>query len=366
MTSSSLKPLITTLIPTYRRPKLLRRAIRSVLAQTYPNFEVHVFDNHSEDETAAVVQEFSSADPRVKYHCHSQNIGILENFAYAMERVETPFYSFLSDDDFLLPDFFEIAMAGFEAHPQAIVSALLTLFVDERGELTASQVLGWKEGLYEPPSGLLEFLKSGFLTWTGMLFRQEVIDKVGPLDTSAHGYCDTDFLMRTVPRFPLVVTAKPGAVFVVHAGSSTSQPRFEAIWPGLITVMRKATECLEVPPEKKQHLAGVLTKWHIRIISRWCIQFTLKKDFESALKSARLLLELYDRRIAASILSAIARICRAFPPAYWVGSGLNKVREAMVNSGIDRSKLPLGDLRRLVQLEGNTKRTSSELSREYS
>ena len=34
------KPLITTIIPTYRRPKLLQRAIKSVLNQTYPHFQV--------------------------------------------------------------------------------------------------------------------------------------------------------------------------------------------------------------------------------------------------------------------------------------------------------------------------------------
>ncbi len=48
------RPLITTVIPTYRRPKLLQRAIKSVLNQTYPHFQVCVYDNASGDETAGV------------------------------------------------------------------------------------------------------------------------------------------------------------------------------------------------------------------------------------------------------------------------------------------------------------------------
>ncbi|RKX41747.1 MAG: glycosyltransferase family 2 protein, partial [Thermotogae bacterium] len=64
------KPLITTIIPTYRRPKLLQRAIKSVLNQTYPHFQVCVYDNASGDETAEVVAEFAKKDPRVKYYCH--------------------------------------------------------------------------------------------------------------------------------------------------------------------------------------------------------------------------------------------------------------------------------------------------------
>ena len=70
MNSISSAPLITTIIPTYRRPKLLQRAIRSVLNQTYPHFQVCIYDNASGDDTAAVVAEIAKGDPRVKYHCH--------------------------------------------------------------------------------------------------------------------------------------------------------------------------------------------------------------------------------------------------------------------------------------------------------
>src|ERR1700674_1455488 len=105
-------PLITTIIPTYRRPKFLRRAIRSVLNQSFMNFQVCVYDNASGDETPSVVDDIARSDRRVKYHCHPENIGAIRNFLYGMERVETPFFSFLSDDDFLLPDFYETALQG--------------------------------------------------------------------------------------------------------------------------------------------------------------------------------------------------------------------------------------------------------------
>ena len=366
MSDSSAKPLITTVIPTFRRPQFLRRAVSSVLAQTYPHFEVHIYDNHSEDETAAVVQEFAAADPRVKYHSHDRNIGILENFSYAMSQVETPFFSFLSDDDFLLPEFYVKALAGFDRHPGAIFSALLTLFVDEKGELTKSQALNWENGLYEPPHGLLEFLKSGFLTWTSILFRKEIIERVGALDTTAHGYCDTNFLMRTVPRFPLVVSAQPGAVFVAHEGSRTSQPRFEDIWPGLATVIEKAKDSLEVTTQERARIARRLDQWHARMALRWCVQFTLKKDFDSARKASALLRDVYKRSFAAAGLGLAVQICRAFPPALWLARGLNRIREGIINSRIDRNKLPLAEVRKMFKLENGRTPGTKELTREYS
>jgi len=57
------EPLITTVIPTYRRPAMLRRAIRSVLSQTFPDFRLCVYDNASGDETAVVVEEFRKKIP---------------------------------------------------------------------------------------------------------------------------------------------------------------------------------------------------------------------------------------------------------------------------------------------------------------
>ena len=69
------KPLITTIIPTYQRPKLLRRAIKSVLNQTYPHFQVCVYDNASGDETEAIVQEFIAKDSCIQYFRQEKNWG---------------------------------------------------------------------------------------------------------------------------------------------------------------------------------------------------------------------------------------------------------------------------------------------------
>ena len=86
----SMVPTITTVIPTFRRPRLVERAIRSVLAQNFDGFQICVYDNASGDETAAVVAQIAREDPRVNYYCHPKNIGAWNNFKYGIERVSTP------------------------------------------------------------------------------------------------------------------------------------------------------------------------------------------------------------------------------------------------------------------------------------
>lgn len=365
MTGIPQAPLITTILPTYRRPRLLRRALRSVLAQTYPHFQICVYDNHSGDATAAVVQEFSGADPRVKYICHAENIGMVRNFVQAMNRVETPYFSFLSDDDFLLPDFYATAMQECERYPAAAFASMLTLNVDGQCRLHSHQVLDWRAGCYAPPEGLRAFLKNGFLTWTAMLFRSDIVKPLGPLDGGMEANTDTEYVLRVVSHCPFVVRDKVGAVLVSHEGSYGFTTRFESVWPALAGIIHKITHDESLEAGRREELRVLLETWHTRIIFKWCIQFTLMKDFESARKTARLLRELYGRNAAALLLGAIPRLCRAFPPARWAGAGLNRMREAIVRSEVDDSKLALDEVRRIFQPDEQTP-VPSGVGREFS
>ena len=73
--------LLDVYIITYNRAKYLRESIKSVLAQTYSNFELTILDNCSTDETADIVREFN--DNRLKYIKHERNLGAWGNICYA-------------------------------------------------------------------------------------------------------------------------------------------------------------------------------------------------------------------------------------------------------------------------------------------
>src|SRR5690349_12064881 len=111
--------MITVIIPTFRRPHLLRCAIDSVLAQTYPHFLVRIYDNASNDGTEEVLREYAKRDKRVQYHIHAENLGSNNNWQYGFNQVDTPFFAVLSDDDLYMPTFLEEAMRSFAAHPDA-------------------------------------------------------------------------------------------------------------------------------------------------------------------------------------------------------------------------------------------------------
>jgi len=66
-------PKVSVVIPTYNRAHLVGRAIRSVLNQTYQDFEIIVVDDGSTDNTKEVVKSFN--DPRIRYIRHEKNRG---------------------------------------------------------------------------------------------------------------------------------------------------------------------------------------------------------------------------------------------------------------------------------------------------
>jgi glycosyltransferase involved in cell wall biosynthesis len=325
------KPLITTIIPTYRRPQLLRRAIRSVLAQTYLNFCVCVYDNASGDETESVVREFMKCDSRVRYIQRSENIGAFRNFNDAMRRVSTPFLSVLCDDDVVLSCFFELALAGFTGNPQAGFSATTTLEIDPQGRVRSAHLLHWRPGVYSPPEGVLAMLEHGQPVFTGVLIRREVLAEVGYLDETVGNPADWDLELRIAARFPIVVCREPGAIFSIHAQSTSSHERVDDIFPAWARVLEKLRKNEDIPPPLRSQAAQLL---HHRIQERLyqgALRDIVHGEWGEAEKAIDILRNHCHLTLRSSLLSIIAGTCRLIPPAHVLVKGVHALKSFVVS-----------------------------------
>ena len=94
-------PLVSILLPTYNRAHLLPRAVDSVLGQTYPNWELLIWNDGSTDETEAVLHGLND----VRIRCFSdRNRGKAAAVNCAFARSRGDLITFLDDDDTWLPD----------------------------------------------------------------------------------------------------------------------------------------------------------------------------------------------------------------------------------------------------------------------
>ena len=77
------QPLVSICIPTYNRPELLARTLRSCETQTYRNFEIIICDNSDNDASGELVARLN--DPRIRYYKNGENIGGIRNFIKAVD-----------------------------------------------------------------------------------------------------------------------------------------------------------------------------------------------------------------------------------------------------------------------------------------
>ena len=122
MKSFSTSPRVAVIIATYNRPKLLERAIRSVLGQTYRDFEVLVVDDRGDPATRPVVEGIAEEDRRVRYIPNETRLGLMENKNKGV-RLSSPsvrYVAILDDDDTYLPRFLERTVEALDFDSETI------------------------------------------------------------------------------------------------------------------------------------------------------------------------------------------------------------------------------------------------------
>jgi glycosyltransferase involved in cell wall biosynthesis len=102
MTNSPKSPTISVVIPTYNRAGVIDKPIRSILAQTYQDFEIIVVDDCSKDDTEKVLESFK--EPRIRYIRHQTNSGAAVARNTGIANSTGDYIAFLDSDDEWLPE----------------------------------------------------------------------------------------------------------------------------------------------------------------------------------------------------------------------------------------------------------------------
>jgi glycosyltransferase involved in cell wall biosynthesis len=318
------EPLITVIIPTFRRPKLLRRAILSVLNQTFSAFQVCVYDNASNDTTQKVVTELAETDSRIKYYCHEQNIGAVANFNYGLKEVNTPFFSFLSDDDLLLPHFFEVAMQALSANPDVMFYAGLTIIVEDNKIIGISKN-GGRFGYLSPPDGLLDILDHQ-LMWNSIVFRSKVVDCVGLLDIDVGGPADIDFEFRVAAHHPVIISNEPSAIYMQHTQSFYARTSdYRLYLPGFKRIINKMMLDESLSLDTRIQIKNRLNAWIANILNMLAERASLKGEFDKVSAIAKILKRSCNRKAKALLLVGQLKLKESSEPAFFLVSCLGRL-----------------------------------------
>jgi len=197
-------PAISIIIPTYNREKLIIKALNSIFAQTFTDFEILIIDDASTDNTKEVIE--SLANPKIKYYKLDKNSGQCVARNYGIKRASGEFIAFLDSDDEWLPEKLESQMECFQKGPSNL--GAVYGFSYQKDMISNKTVL--KSGPYFRGDINGKFLE-GFCPPTPSIFlvRKEALEKVNYFDENLITFVDLDLWIRLSEFYLFDFVEKP-------------------------------------------------------------------------------------------------------------------------------------------------------------
>lgn len=179
-------PVLSVVICTYNRSRLLIKTIDSLLHQTFdPSlFEIIIIDDGSTDDTRKHIENLQSKvkKPVITYFRKRKNIGLANSRNTIVEKLKSTYIAFIDDDAKADPDWLKEAMECFDRvrpAPQAVTGPVIPIYQTEKPS--------WFQDTYEADikGDTPRFLKSGeAFSGPNMVFRKELIHLSGGFDES--------------------------------------------------------------------------------------------------------------------------------------------------------------------------------------
>lgn len=181
-------PLLSIIIPTYRRPLLLKEALESIIAQSgFNDYEIVVVDNEGIgtdahiSETEKIINELNS--PKVIYYQNKKNLSVCDNWNLCLSLARGMWVCMVHDDDVLMPDCLRTLYMEVSKNPKIKFLGCINYSFTRPEELkeiqkkknTRVRRIGYEEFMYGMPVPLL-----------GAFFKRDKAIEIGGFEETSH------------------------------------------------------------------------------------------------------------------------------------------------------------------------------------
>jgi glycosyltransferase involved in cell wall biosynthesis len=182
-------PTVSVTMAAYNYGHFLGAAVKSVLAQTFGDFELIVVNDGSTDDTADVIGPYL-ADRRVRYYrTRHQGLGPAKNLGVRFARA--PLVAFLDADDVWLPHKLERQLELHRADPGLGVIYTRRLLIDEQG-----RQIRYEQPVLHRGHVLAEMFQRNFVCYSSALVRRSALETAGMFDEALPLAIDYDLWLR--------------------------------------------------------------------------------------------------------------------------------------------------------------------------
>lgn len=235
--------LLSVVIPSYNHALYISDAIKSVINQTYQNWELIIVDDGSKDNSIEIIEKFAQKDSRIQLVVQ-ENAGAHNAINRGLDMAKGKYLAVLNSDDIYEKNRFSIMIDEMENNPQiGFMCSYITVINDKGKKLGVKE--GWKNmEPWQVPHPELSFkstdsfkknlLMTNFTSTTSnFLFRRSLYEKIGGMRNLRFAH-DWDFALRAAEVTECKMIEKPLMQYRVHDSNTISSNRkwmlFEIAW----------------------------------------------------------------------------------------------------------------------------------------
>ena len=210
-------PFFSIVIPLFNKEKFIRDTLKSVLNQTFSDFEIIIVDDGSTDAGAEKVKQFS--DFRIKYH-HQENKGVSVARNKGIELAAAEYVCFLDADDNWKENHLLKLFEAIKLFPKAKMYCSRYETKVENGALLKTQLIDLPENFEGYVS---DFFKSSYknrvaLT-SAVCIKKEIYNEIGGFDAEINSGQDLDYWIKIALKYPVAITNTATVVYNYVADS---------------------------------------------------------------------------------------------------------------------------------------------------
>ena len=214
----NITPRVSVVIPAYNQAEYLGDAIRSVLSQTYQDFEIIVVDDGSTDNTPLVANEFSD---NIRY-IRQENKGLAGARNTGIRNAKSTYIALIDSDDIWLPNFLQKMMDLVAEDPDAFVYYCSARYIDTKGN-ELPQIVDSK---FVPDGTMYETLvKANFIIPSTVVMMRSAVLAAGLFDDSFRACEDWDLWLRLAPTCHFTSIRDCLVKYRLHGSSLSADPR---------------------------------------------------------------------------------------------------------------------------------------------
>ncbi|MEH2078546.1 MAG: glycosyltransferase [Nostoc sp.] len=233
-----MRALISIVMTVYNREQYLAAAIESILAQTWRDFDLLIWDDGSTDSSPEIAHHYAASDQRVRVIA-AKHQGIAPSIKAAFAATTGTYIGSVDSDDLLAPTALAETTAILDAHPE--VGMVYTDYreIDENGQ---DKGLGRRCSIpYSQERLLIEFITFHF-----RLIRRSVYEQVGGIDEYFNAVVDYDLCLKLSEVTTVYHLQKPLYYYRRHGRNITNHKLEIRYWSSRAIAHARKRRGLEV------------------------------------------------------------------------------------------------------------------------